>query len=119
MPARRRTQPRKIATALEQVLGDLGLDGATAAFRIAELWPEAVGAEVAKHCRPVIVRGGVLEAEVDSSVWCQQLQLQRPQLLAKLRQTLGEDAPSDLRFRVVYNGQRSSEPRERTPRRQS
>jgi predicted nucleic acid-binding Zn ribbon protein len=100
MPARRRTQPRKIGITVEKVLGDLGLDGASASFRIAKLWPEAVGPEIAKHCRPVIVRRGVLEAEVDSSVWCQQLQLQRPQLLAKLRETLGADAPEDLRFRV-------------------
>jgi predicted nucleic acid-binding Zn ribbon protein len=117
VPARRRTQPRKISTALGQVLGDLGLDGATAAFRIAELWSEAVGADVAKHCRPVIVRAGVLEAEVDSSVWCQQLQMRRPELLAKLQATLGEDAPSDLRFRVGYTGQGSSEPRKMMPRR--
>jgi predicted nucleic acid-binding Zn ribbon protein len=40
-------------------------------------------------------------------VWCQQLQMQRPQLLASLREALGEDAPSDLRFRVGYARPRS------------
>jgi predicted nucleic acid-binding Zn ribbon protein len=104
MAARRRTQPRKIGSAVEKVLVDLGLDGASSAFRIAKLWPDAVGPEIAAHCRPVIVRRGVLEAEVDSSVWCQQLQMQRPQLLEKLRETLGADAPTDLRFRVGYTG---------------
>ena len=108
--ARRRTQPKPIGPVVGQVLSDLGLGGASAAFRIAELWPEAVGQEIARHCRPVIVRGGVLEAEVDSSVWCQQLQMQRPQLLEKLREVLGEDAPSDLRFRVGYTGRPASTP---------
>ena len=70
------------------------------AFRIGELWEEAVGPEIASHCRPVAIRGEVLEAEVDSSVWCQQLQMERPQLLKALREALGDDAPTDLRLRV-------------------
>jgi len=102
MKPRRRTQPRQIGAVMGRVLDDLGLAGASSAFRIAELWAEAVGPEVARHCRPVSVRGGVLEAEVDSSVWCQQLQMQRPELLERLRETLGVDAPRDLRFRVGY-----------------
>ena len=73
------------------------------AFRIGEVWEEAVGKEIASHCRPVAVRGRVLEAEVDSSAWCQQLQMERVQLLAALRDTLGDDAPSDLRLRVGYS----------------
>jgi len=106
MAAKRRTQPRKIGSTVGQVLADLGLAGASGAFRIAELWAETVGPEIAAHCRPVMVRRGVLEAEVDSSVWCQQLQMQRPLLLAKLREKLGADAPSDLRFRVGYTARR-------------
>lgn len=106
MRSRRRTQPRAIGKVLGNVLDELGLDGASSAFRINELWEEAVGPDVARHCRPVSVRGGVLEAEVDSSVWCQQLQMQRPQLLEQLREALGADAPTDLRFRVGYTGRR-------------
>jgi predicted nucleic acid-binding Zn ribbon protein len=49
------------------------------------------------------MRGGVLEVSVDTSVWCQDLQMNRPRLLAALRERLGEDAPEDLRFRVGYN----------------
>jgi len=88
------------------VLGDLGLDGVESAFRLGERWEEAVGPEIAAHCRPVAVRQGVLEAEVDSSVWCQQLQLQRHEILAALRRTLGDEAPSDLRLRLGYSGRR-------------
>ncbi len=107
MKPRRKTVPRSIGSLLGPVLADLGLEAASAAFRIAERWDEVVGPEIAKHCRPVEVRKGVLEAVVDSSVWCQQLQMQRPQLLASLREALGEDAPSDLRFRVGYARPRS------------
>ena len=102
MKPRRKTTPQPIGSMLGPVLADLGLETTQAAFRILELWEDVVGPEIAKHCRPVSVRRGVLEAEVDSSVWCQQLQMQRPQLLAGLREALGPEAPSDLRFRVGY-----------------
>ena len=52
------------------------------------------------HCRPSALRGAVLEATVDSSVWCQELQLQRREILAALRRELGDAAPSDLRLFV-------------------
>ena len=99
---RRRSQPKPIGNVVGQVLGDLGLDAAASAFRIGEMWEDVVGPEIASHCRPVAIRNDVLEAEVDSSVWCQQLQMERPQLLEALRAALGDDAPSDLRLRVGY-----------------
>ena len=103
---KRRSTPRAIGPVVGEVLDDLGLDAVTAAFRIHELWEEAVGPEIASHCRPVAVRGSVLEAEVDSSVWCQQLQMERVQILSALREALGDDAPSDLRLRVGYSPRR-------------
>jgi predicted nucleic acid-binding Zn ribbon protein len=97
---RRRKQPQAVGSVLEQVLADLGLSAAAAAYRVGQRWEEAVGSQIAQHCRPVAMRSGVLEATVDSSVWCQQLQLQRPEILIALRRVLGDDAPEDLYFRV-------------------
>ncbi len=102
MKSRGKTTPTRIGSMIAPVLAELGLETSRAAFRILEVWDDVVGPEIAKHCRPVAVRRGVLEAEVDSSVWCQQLQLQGPQLLAGLREALGPEAPSDLRLRVGY-----------------
>jgi hypothetical protein len=65
-------------------------------------WEALVGEEIAAHCRPVGMKGGVLFADVDSSVWCQQLQLRSPEILAALRRGLGDAAPTDLRLRVGY-----------------
>ena len=61
-------------------------------------WP--VGSEIADHCVPISLRGGVLEAQVESSVWSQQLQPRRPEILAGLRRVFGDEAPTDVRFRV-------------------
>ncbi|MEE2677748.1 MAG: DUF721 domain-containing protein [Myxococcota bacterium] len=98
---RRRSQPVLIGQLVPRVLDELGIGGSARIVRVVECWKDAVGAEVAEHCRPICFReGDVLEAEVDSSVWCQQLKLQSPKLLEALRQALGEEAPRDLRFRV-------------------
>lgn len=103
---RRRSQPRAIGGVVERVLGDLGLEAAAHALRVGERWPEAVGPEAAAHARPAGMRGDVLEVEVDTSVWCQQLQLCRPEILDRLGELLGDDAPSDLHFRVGYTRRR-------------
>ncbi len=107
--SRRRRRKGKLAdigSELSRVLSDLGLDDAQRAFRIGECWEAAVGPEIARHSRPVGLRGDVLEVAVDSSVWAQQLQLQRPMILAALGRALpeGETPPGALRFRVGGSG---------------
>ena len=95
-----KAQPERLGALVPRVLGDLGLAESARALRVAERWEAVAGAEVARHSRPTGMRAGVLEVTVDSSVWCQQLQMCRPELLASLREALGADAPRDLWLRV-------------------
>ncbi len=99
---RRRSRGRfePIGSLLPRVMSELGLADTARVMQIAARWEEAVGREIAEHCRPTALRGDLLEATVDSSVWCQQLQLRVPEILEGLRRVLGEEAPSDLRMRV-------------------
>ena len=106
MKRRRRGSPTLVGKVVGQVLDDLGLDAAAKAFRISRRWESAVGREIARHCRPVAMRGNVLETVVDTSVWCQQLQLQSPEILAALQEELGDQAPCEIHFRVGYVGAR-------------
>jgi predicted nucleic acid-binding Zn ribbon protein len=85
---------------VDRVLADLGAGPTARAVRIADRWAEAVGPEIAGHSRPVAIRGEVLEVAVDNSVWCQQLKLRSPEILAGLRATVGEDAPSEVWLHV-------------------
>ena len=100
MSRRGRREPRPVGALVGCVLDDLGLGETAAVLRIAERWEEVVGSEVARHCQPTALRGSVLEATVDTSVWCQQLKLRRGEILAGLRSALGESAPTDLWLRV-------------------
>jgi predicted nucleic acid-binding Zn ribbon protein len=95
-----RRPPEPVGALLPSVLSELGFHEMARVLRIAERWHEALGPELAPHCRPETLRGELLEASVESSVWCQQLQLRVPEILAGLRRVLGDDAPSKLRLRV-------------------
>jgi predicted nucleic acid-binding Zn ribbon protein len=95
-----KSRPESIGSLVSQVLDDIGASTSARVSRIAQHWEEAVGKEIAQHCRPTGLRGDVLEATVDSSVWCQQLQLRGPEILEALRAVLPTEAPSELWFRV-------------------
>ena len=99
-PRPRKQPPQRVGSLVTRVLGDLGLDASARVVRLAERWEQAVGAEVARHSQPTALDRETLEVSVDSSVWCQQLQLQRGEILAALQRVAGADAPSDLWLRV-------------------
>lgn len=101
---RGKSRPQAVGELLKQVLSDLGHGATARAVRIADRWAASVGPEIAAHSRPVAIRGDVLEVSVDTSVWCQQLQLRIPEMLAALRETVGEDAPREIWLRVGKGG---------------
>jgi len=98
---RGKSEPRRVDTMLGRVLDDLGLGSARVAMRIQERWPALVGESAAAHSTPEGLRSEVLEVRVDSSVWGQELQGRSGGILAALRELLGEDAPTALRFHVA------------------
>ena len=100
MSRTRKSQPEPLGPLVARVLEDIGAGDSARVMRIDERWEDAVGPEIAAHCRPTALRGGALEVTVDSSVWCQQLQLRGPEIIAALRAALPAEAPSELWFRV-------------------
>jgi predicted nucleic acid-binding Zn ribbon protein len=89
-----------VASVVPRILDDLGLGAARRARRAPPGWPELVGAEAAAHSSPEGLRGATLEVRVDASVWGQQLQLRSAEIVRGLRERLGDEAPTGLRFRV-------------------
>jgi predicted nucleic acid-binding Zn ribbon protein len=100
MKRSRRTHPVPLGRIVPRVLGELGFDETALVLRITGCWQEIVGAEAARHSRPEVIRAGVLETHVDSSAWCQELQVRRPQILGELRRVFGDEAPKELWLRL-------------------
>lgn len=66
-----------------------------------EAWPGVVGEAISRHAWPArLGRDRVLHVSVSSSPWAFELTQLTAELLAKLRDTLGGDAPAGLRFAV-------------------
>jgi hypothetical protein len=67
--------------------------------RLATVWADAVGAEVAGNARPVQLRDGRLVVTTSSSAWAQTLQLMSEMVIARLNDRLGEQAVEKAVFR--------------------
>lgn len=94
----RRRAPVPVADLLERFTRD-----AQPASVLAELqrrWPEVAGETIAGWARPVSERAGVVIVECDDSVIAHELEMIKPELLAKLKEQLENGAPLDLKFRV-------------------
>jgi hypothetical protein len=67
--------------------------------RLLEAWPDAVGPEIARNAWPArIARDRTLHVAASSSAWAFELSQLAPEILTRLRDRLGEDAPPALRF---------------------
>ena len=62
-------------------------------------WPAAVGEGIARNAWPARVgRDGTLHVAVTSSAWAFELGAHAAEILERLREALGDDAPAALRF---------------------
>jgi len=81
-------EPEPISRIINDVLatGKLG-----DSRQVAELWGEwgkIVGDDIAEHCFPEKINGDRLYINVDSPVWCQQLDLLKEELKEKIAEKL-------------------------------
>ena len=91
----------KIGKSVERVLSRSGGGTALALTEITAVWPEAVGAAVAREAWPLRVgRDGTLHVATTSSTWAFELDRLSLEIEEKLRVLLGPSAPEKLRYRV-------------------
>ena len=94
----RRRAPRPAAGALRAALERAAPKTRLAAVQA--VWAETVGERVAAAAQPTSEREGALIVSCSDPVWAQELDLMQAQLLDRLRERLGEQAPQSLRFRA-------------------
>jgi predicted nucleic acid-binding Zn ribbon protein len=89
--------PQRIGDNVKRELGRFGPAGAMA--EIVRAWPDAVGDNIARNAWPArVARDGTLHVNTSSSAWSFELGLLEQQILGRLRESLGADAPRGLRF---------------------
>jgi len=105
--------PLKKPVSVSQLLGELlarqGMEEKLEEYRVWLVWEACVGPQIAAQARPLRLRDEVLEVRVSQPVWMQQLQLLKPQLLAKINQRLEGAILKDI---YLKRGSLKSEPDE-------
>jgi predicted nucleic acid-binding Zn ribbon protein len=99
----------RIESEVKQELARFGPAGAIGP--IVEIWPLTVGETIAANAWPArVARDGTLYVAATSSTWAFELSQLAPQILERLREALGETAPSGLRFALGHVPERSEPP---------
>jgi hypothetical protein len=94
-----RTLPDPIGAEVRRELDRFGPAGKMG--EIVSVWPEAVGSAIAANAWPArVARDGTLHVHTASSTWAFELAQLSNTMLSRLRERLGEDSPSALRFAV-------------------
>lgn len=68
--------------------------------RIANVWSSATGTAIAENTKPISVKGGLLLVNVTSSVWMQQLQYIKDDLIVRLNAALGVEDIDNIKFKI-------------------
>ena len=93
--------PVELADALERVLGSLGAPPADLLSTVFHRWEEVVGADVARHCRPVAVEGDRLVVEASDPTWASEVRWLSERVLDRVNELSSTDRLASLTVRVA------------------
>ncbi|MDP2861495.1 MAG: DUF721 domain-containing protein [Desulfobacterales bacterium] len=91
---------KHIGNILCDVLNTFRLDPDLELTGLFSLWDDVVGEAVAKNARPAGFKGKILLVHVGSSVWIQELQYYKKDMIRKLNEALGKELVSDIKFKI-------------------
>ncbi len=101
-------QAQKVGSLLKEVLSEQGLGDKLSRYQAWLIWDQLVGEQIAQRARPLRLRQGVLEVQVDHPVWMQQLQMLKPKILEKLHQKIPNAGITDIYLRKGHPGRAAS-----------
>lgn len=86
---------------LRSTLKGLNLQETFKVFPIAQNWKKIVGSGVAQKATPDCVRGTTLIISVQTSVWMQELEIQKRTILDRIGELNLPSPITDIRFRLM------------------
>jgi predicted nucleic acid-binding Zn ribbon protein len=95
------TAPVPIGALIADALARLRPAGNSALLEICGHWERIVGPAIAANARPVGLKDRYLLVDVSSSVWMQQLQFLKADLIDKINAGLPEARIEKIRFKIA------------------
>ncbi len=96
--------PQRLGHSLDRVLAGLGSPPVAVLSTIVERWPELIGPDAAKVCRPVSVEHGCLSIAVEQTAWVSQLRWMEADLIRRATALLGPGVVGRVEVRGVRRG---------------
>lgn len=87
-------------TGLEAAIDELGVRRQLARHQLQASWPELAGSRLARHTQPHRLRGPVLWVLTRNSAWTQELLLEQPSILDRIRKKFAHLGLEQIRCRV-------------------
>ena len=83
---------------LKKLIKKEGLENEINQQKAIDLWEEVVGPKIKENTEPIEVQFGVMTVKVKNSVWKQELQFQKGDIIKSLNKKLIKTMIKDLRF---------------------
>ncbi len=99
-PLRKRSGPRRLGEALDQVTSGLRAPRAQVLKMVFEAWDELVGSVMAAHSSPVRLVDGELVVAVDDPAWATEMRFFSAELISRINAAAEEEAVTSLTVRV-------------------
>ena len=100
MPDDRRDDPRPISETVDRVLRGLGNPGIAAVRTVFTEWEALVGADTARHAKPVSLDGQCLLVVVDEPPWATRFRFEQAGLLERFASEFGDGVVTRIEVRV-------------------
>ena len=89
---------KTVGQSLEDLLQHLGLDKKIKGCRVVELWPQIVGEKISQVTHAERVTDRTLHVRVKGMAWRTELLFQKPTILKRIEQVVGQDVVKEIRF---------------------
>ena len=87
-----------IGGTLKKLIKKEGLENEINQQKAIDLWEEVVGPKIKENTEPIEVQFGVMTVKTKNSVWKQELQFQKNNIIKSLNKKLIKTMIKDLRF---------------------
>ena len=88
-----------IQVAIQNFLKKSGLNSGVEQQEALKIWGETVGNKISKNTEPKSVKNGILVIKTTNSVWKQELQIQKTEIIKRLNKRLKKNIIKEIRFK--------------------
>ena len=89
---------KELKKAIEEAIESAGIKSALHQESAVTLWGAVVGRAVSSVTKAERVNSGTLVVKVETSVWRQELHMQKREIIKKLNKKIGTNAIKEIRF---------------------